>query len=520
MVKRIGPAALAGLLLALVFEPVALPWLMPLALAGFALSLHGLRARHAWVPGLAFGAVFYLVHIYWLRGSIGQAPWLALSAVEALFYAALGPVAVVLRRLPWWPVWTAAAWTAVEGLRSGWPFSGLPWGRLAYGVVDTPVAPALAYVGTTGVTFLMALLGFLLAAAVVARPGRDRVLAGGLVVGLAALTCLPSLVPFRLDRTGESTVAVVQGDVPGAGDDVLHDVLQLTENHVQATVDLADRVRAGEAPAPDFVLWPENSTATDPFRPGPVNAGLRRAAAAIGVPVVVGGLVDAGPEHILNQGIVWDPVTGAGDRYTKWHPVAYGEYIPWRGLVRRLGLEERGQLARIPRDMLSGARTTPLRVGDLLVADAICFDIAYDDGLHAQVRGGAQLMTVQTSNASFIFTDQIDQQFAITRLRAIEAGRWLAVASTNGLSGVIDPDGTVVAQAEPQTTTVLVEQVDLVEGLTPAVWLGAWPARVLAALTLLGLGLGLVTYRRDGDSSRRSPITDDVDSRPGERQPA
>ena len=313
---------------------------------------------------------------------------------------------------------------------------------------------------------------------------------------------------------------MVQGDVPGAGNDVLHDVQQLTENHVEATVDLAARVQAGEATAPDFVLWPENSTASDPFRAGPVNAGLRRAAAAIDVPVVVGGLVDAGPEHILNQGIVWDPETGPGDRYTKWHPVAYGEYIPWRGLVGRLGLEESGQLARIPRDMLSGARETPLRVGDLLVADAICFDIAYDDGLYAQVRRGAQLMTVQTSNASFIFTDQIDQQFAITRLRAIEAGRWLAVASTNGLSGVIAPDGTVVAQADPQTTAVLLEQVDLVAGLTPGVWMGPWPGRVLVGLTLLGLALGLVTYRRDGDSSRRAPTTGQVASRPGERQPA
>ena len=68
---------------------------------------------------------------------------------------------------------------------------------------------------------------------------------------------------------------------------------------------------------------------------------------------------------------------------------------------------------------------------------------------------------VQTSNATFIHTDQIDQQFAITRLRAIETGRWVAVASTNGVSGVIAPDGDVVATAEPAHPAVLVEQVGL-----------------------------------------------------------
>jgi apolipoprotein N-acyltransferase len=170
--------------------------------------------------------------------------------------------------------------------------------------------------------------------------------------------------------------------------------------------------------------------------------------------------------------------------------------------------------------MLSGSRTTPLSVNGVEIADSICFDVAYDDGIYAQVREGAEMLTVQTSNASFIFTNQIDQQFAITRLRAIETGRWLAVASTNGISGVIAPDGTVAARSETRTTSVEVEEVALMSGLTPAVWLGAWPSRAFTLLTCLGLALGIVTYRRNGDSTRRAEISDGVESRAGERQPA
>ena len=51
--------------------------------------------------------------------------------------------------------------------------------------------------------------------------------------------------------------------------------------------------------------------------------------------MLVGAMVDAGTEHVLNQGIVWEPGTGAGDRYTKRHPVPFGEYIPWRDLGTR-----------------------------------------------------------------------------------------------------------------------------------------------------------------------------------------
>jgi apolipoprotein N-acyltransferase len=172
--------------------------------------------------------------------------------------------------------------------------------------------------------------------------------------------------------------------------------------------------------------------------------------------------------------------------------VPFGEYIPARKFFTR----QFGRLAEIPRDMLSGTRKEPLQVAGVDVADSICFDVAYDDGIYAQVSRGAELLTVQTSNATFIHTDQIDQQFAITRLRAVETGRWLAVASTNGITGVVAPDGSVVASARPRTQAALVEQVDLVSSVTPAVRIGPWAGRLAAALAVAGLVLAWVPYRR------------------------
>jgi apolipoprotein N-acyltransferase len=257
-------------------------------------------------------------------------------------------------------------------------------------------------------------------------------------------------------------------------------------------------VAAGQVPAPDFVIWPENSTAVDPFRDAETNAGIEEAVEAIGVPVLVGAIVDAGPRNVLNQGIVWDPETGAGDRYTKWHPVPYGEYIPFR----RFFSGNFGRLALIPRDMLSGTRTDPLTIAGVRVGDAICFDVAYDDVLYAQLENGAQMLSVQTSNATFIHTSQIDQQFAISRLRAIETGRYVVVAATNGVSGVIAPDGEVLDRAGTRTRDVLVERIGLDSQITPAVRLGAWTGRICAAAVVLGLLLELLAYRRKRHPAR------------------
>jgi len=519
VLARILVAVAGGLALTASFEPIAIAYLVPVGLAAFALATRDLTFWRAGLVGLVFGVAFYFTHIEWMRASIGADAWLALSAIEALFYGVVGLAVPLVRRLPAWPIWLAATWTAVESLRSGWPFSGMPWGRVSFAVIDTPIAPAVAYVGMTGMSFVLALIGFLVAAvAETWLPGvdlkvrRTRPLAFGTLTAIGALLVIPVVQPFEAAATGSAVVAAVQGNIPDPANKILAHHRQVTQNHVDATVALARGIPrpsgGGEqgTPAgvrPDFVLWPENSTAVDPFLDSQVNAEIREAVAAIGVPVVVGGLVDDGPDHVLNQGIVWDPQTGPGDRYTKQHPVPYGEYIPFR----RYWDPKFGQLALISRDMKSGTRTSPLRVAGIEVADAICFDVAYDDVMREQLQEGAELLTVQTSNASFIFTDQIDQQFAITRLRAIEAGRWLVVAATNGITGVIAPDGTVVAAADPRTAAVLVERVELSTELTPAVRLGVWPSRVFTGLSLLGLVLGGIAYRRRGDhaGSPRAP---------------
>jgi apolipoprotein N-acyltransferase len=216
---------------------------------------------------------------------------------------------------------------------------------------------------------------------------------------------------------------------------------------------------------------------------------------------------------VLNQGIVFDPVTGARDRYTKWHPVPFGEYIPWRWLFgSRLP-----QLNQIPRDMVRGTRVAPLDVAGTLVADAICFDVAYDDGLYAQLSRGGQLIVVQTSNAMFIHTSQIDQQFAISRLRAIETDRYVVVAAINGVTGVIAPDGTLVTSAPLQTRSYVEARVGLIDAVTPAVRIGPWLGRGCVGLVLAGWLLGWLLDRSQYRRTRRPATAPAVPTPPSDR---
>ena len=115
----------------------------------------------------------------------------------------------------------------------------------------------------------------------------------------------------------------------------------------------------------------------------------------------------------------------------------FGEYLPWRPVIE--GWWE--QFRSIRRDVLPGSDQGPMEIGGVTVANAICFDIAYDDVVARQVREGAQVVVVQTSNATFFGTSRLEQQLRITRIRAVVSGRTVVVAALNGLTAVIGRDG-------------------------------------------------------------------------------
>ena len=60
-------------------------------------------------------------------------------------------------------------------------------------------------------------------------------------------------------------------------------------------------------------------------------------------------------------------------------------------------------------------------------------------------RAGAQLLVVQTNNATFGHTAETYQQLAMSQLRAVETGRTVVQVATTGKSAVIGPDGTIAA---------------------------------------------------------------------------
>jgi apolipoprotein N-acyltransferase len=295
---------------------------------------------------------------------------------------------------------------------------------------------------------------------------------------------------------GTAVVAAVQGDVPRSRD--LPGLLRattVTANHAAATIELARQVRAGR-PAPDVVIWPENSTDIDPAYSPYTYATISRAVAAIGRPVLVGAVL---VNPLRNAGQLWLPGRGPAASYVKRQLVPFGEVIPFRSLLSHIT----ALTALQPHDFTAGRRAVVFRIGRVRLGDLICYEVGFDSLVRSEALAGANLLAVQTNDADFELDGQLGetlQQLDMSRIDAITTGRSVAVASTTGVSAIIGPDGAVLARSSTWRRSVLELRVPLRSGLTLAVRAGPWPEVLISAATAIALGwaiaAGLVARRR------------------------
>jgi apolipoprotein N-acyltransferase len=478
-----------------------------------AIVVRGTRLRAAAGLGLLTGFGMWVPTVSFLQ-PIGIDAWIAVAVIESLWFLGLGVGLGLVGRLRWWPLAVGALWVGQEYLRDRWPFDGFPWARLAFGQADGPLVRLAAIGGAPLVSFAVALGGGLLAYAVV-EAGVERRPRAGLLAAAAIGAVLAGPLAIQLPTGGtakngapaSAVVAAVQGNVPRLGLAEFAQRHAVTQDHLEETRVLAQKVAAGELPAPQIVIWPENASDLDPRTDPVAHAQVSAAVAAVGVPTLIGAVIDGpGPTHVQNAGIVWSPRTGPGQIYVKRHLVPFGEYLPFRGVLSRMI----GEFSLIPRDFVAGKRSGTLQLGPVRIADAICFEIADDGVVRQAVRGGGRLLVVQTNNASYEhrgdsgYGGETAQQLAISRLRAVESGRAVVVAATSGVSAMIAPDGRVLARTGVFEPAVLDMRLPLRDPLTVADRIGAWPERALSGLALFAVVLAFVQSR----VSRRRPSLD------------
>ncbi|WP_348815539.1 apolipoprotein N-acyltransferase [Halomonas sp. H10-59] len=482
-------ALIAGGLTTLAAAPFSWWWLAPLAAALVYAGLYRQSARQALLRGWCYGLGLFGSGASWVYVSIHDYGYTSAPLaffLTALFVASMAlfvalPMGLFRRLMPARPTALAGGlgfvgfWVLMEWIRT-WLFTGFPWLLLGSTQVDSPLSALAPLGGVYMLSLVVAASGVLLTE--LARP---RPLAA---LPLVALWGLPWLLPNQwTSPTGDPlNVALLQGNLP-------QEIKWLPEGQRQAVntyLGMTGDLEATAPVEPDIVIWPEAALPMFEDQAQPIMARAQ-AALAPETALLTGILQRDADGRFFNAVSAYGNASGA---YRKAHLVPFGEYLPLESLLR-------GAIAffDLPMPAMTPGPDTqpPMTAAGHTLGNAICYEIIYADLVAERARDSELLLTV--SNDSW-FGDSIGphQHLEMARLRALENGRYVMRATSNGITAIIDDQGRLLDQLPQFETARLDGQVQPMQGLTPFTRTGSWPTWLVAGLMLLA---GALWRRRD-----------------------
>ncbi len=480
-----GSAALvAGALIPFSIAPFNLLILSFAGVSIFAwLILKPASRKSIFFTALLFGIGLFGVGVSWIYVSIhdyGEAPVALALTMMTLFVVFLAAIFA----LPWVLLTSifpprqqakaslqilcfAALWLIVEWIRS-WFLTGFPWLYIGQGHLNSPLSGWAPLVGALGIGFLQAGICATLALSLRDKC-KNKSLRTACIISILLLVSSPLL--SRIDWTESLEpvqVALIQPNIP------LQDKWDpaLRESNLQKIIDLSEPHWNA-----DILVWPEAALPLTTLGQDELLLELSEY---------------TGPDTSLLSGrLVFDPydkrflnnVIGLGSaegEYSKRRLVPFGEYVPFENQLR--GIIE---FFDLPMSVISrgDAEQEHLRSGDLNIAVAVCYEIAYGHQVGLDSQSANLLMTVSSDTW---FGDSIGphQHFQLAQVRALETSKPVMRGTNNGITGLIDHRGRIIARAEQFSATVLTGSLEPQSGMTPFSRWGQSPMAILCLLIL------------------------------------
>jgi len=398
-----------------------------------------------------FGFFCFSIGLYWLYISIhivsGAPLWLAilligvLSGVMALFYCLVGFIISYAYQLfkSKYLVLTLLApaiWTLSELLR-GYAFTGFPWLTIGYSQSSTFLSAWAPIGGVYLVSFIVSLIaGYCLLISSKIRPLLS--LFSVLIIIGSSFFIRPIEWTERVDK--EFSVALVQGAVAQEKKWLTTEFTRTLTLYRNSLLNLENT---------NLVIWPEVAI---PAYAENVKGYLDELEGILkqqNIDLLMLGINTKGKNGEVFNSVI---TLGGDDRvYHKRHLVPFGEYFPVPKFIR-----EWLQKMKLPhRDISIGPDVQEmLKLDQYFIATSICYEDIFGYEL-LDYQPLANVLVNVTNNAWFGESIASSQHFQMSRMRAIETGRYLLRSTNTGITAIVMPDGNIQEELEPYNFSIL-----------------------------------------------------------------
>ena len=462
----------AGLSLVFAYAPFSQWWLMFVVLPLFFNSIRDSDVKTATKQGFIFALGWFGSGISWVHVSIDQFGGLPLIASLLLMlllcsYLALYPALACYLSSRFSPnrqfsLWLLPSfWLICEYLRAN-ILTGFPWLSIGYSQIDGPLSSFAPFIGEVGISALLLASSTAIINTVNNHYRKTHLL---LLVSVFASAFLLSNVQW-LKTTGQTvTTALVQGNIEQS-------IKWEPEKQWPTMLKYLDHARDNYDA--DIIVWPESAITTpEPYAQDFLVMADK--SAALNNSAIITGILN----YNLESKVYFNSLVVLGqkesndykshyryehqNRYYKNHLLPIGEFVPFGDILRKVAplfnLQyssfTRGDYVQ-PNLIAKGYHLLPL----------ICFEIAFPEQLAANFTDDTNILLTVSNDSWFGNSHGPHQHLEIARMRAIEFGRPLIRATSNGVTAIVDHNGHIQAKIPQFTEAVLKAEVKLVQGNT------------------------------------------------------
>tara|TARA_Y100000287_G_scaffold131119_1_gene106271 strand:- start:698 stop:2176 length:1479 start_codon:yes stop_codon:yes gene_type:complete len=295
---------------------------------------------------------------------------------------------------------------------------GFPWLLPGLVLLDTFGQASIPIFGVYGASSIIYFFSSLIALSILERKKNF------LIFGLL---CFLIFIPFQTNQEEPLSESLNVSIIQPSLDPFKKYTAGSYENIEDTLIDLTNK--NSEA---DLIIWPESPLPYLDSNPRMVDLIKR---------------IDDGPQVLSGSWQYTDnklynsmTILGTGKSYLKKHLVPFGEYVPFEKILR--GLIE---FFDMPMSSLTegGANQGLLEVRGYRILGMICFDIAFPLSYLEEVRQSDFIVNI-SNDTWFGSSYGPYQHLQIVRARALESNKWIARGTSDGISTIVDNNGTIV----------------------------------------------------------------------------
>lgn len=438
---------LSGVFLALPFNNGKL-WIFAwFAFVPLFLALEGKSLKQTFLLFFVTGVTFWAGTVYWLA-NVTLTGTILLVLYLALYFAVFGLIIRPATRKsePYIILFIPAVWVLLEYIR-GHLLTGFPWALLGYSqYLNLPVIQIADFTGAWGISFLIILVNAALVEIIWSLKMKLLPRLKIIVIPIVLLFVLVLAYGFfrlsffkpALVVSNPVKVSVIQGNIPqeskwdpDARDLIMQNYFKLTSGALKDN--------------PDLIIWPEASLPVVLEEDPEYFIKLRGYLNTINTPLLFGSVTTRGGLY-YNSALLLDGQGRQLGQYDKLHLVPFGEYIPFRNVMKFLDT-----IAPIG-DIASGKNYTIFKLPGYAQGFGvlICFEDVFPELARSFVYRGAGVLVNITNDAWFGKTPEAYQHLAASVFRAVENRVYLARCANTGVSAFISPVGDITSAVSDQ----------------------------------------------------------------------